>query len=135
MHTRFINFESHDGGILTVAETGRNLPFPVTRVFFIAGVPVGARRGKHCHQKTRQVLVCPSGSCVILLDDGSERKEVVLNSPQQGLFIGPMMWHEMDRFSPDCILLVLADAPYDEGDYIRDYDQFRASLRSNRQGS
>jgi dTDP-4-dehydrorhamnose 3,5-epimerase len=35
-----------------------------------------------------------------------------------------MVWHEMDDFTPDCVLMVLADAPYDEADYIRDHGEF-----------
>jgi hypothetical protein len=30
----------------------------------------------------------------------------------------------MSGFTPGAVLLVLASAPYDERDYIRDYDEF-----------
>jgi len=30
----------------------------------------------------------------------------------------------MYNFSEDCVLMVLADALYDESDYIRNYDEF-----------
>jgi dTDP-4-dehydrorhamnose 3,5-epimerase len=36
----------------------------------------------------------------------------------------------MTDFSPDCVLLVLADAVYDEADYMRDYDDFLATAAS-----
>jgi dTDP-4-dehydrorhamnose 3,5-epimerase len=39
-----------------------------------------------------------------------------------------MVWHEMSDFSADCVLMVVADAPYDEADYIRDYGEFLAAL-------
>jgi dTDP-4-dehydrorhamnose 3,5-epimerase len=41
-----------------------------------------------------------------------------------------MVWHEMHDFSPDCVLLVLADAHYDEADYIRDYTSFMELKRN-----
>ena len=68
----------------------------------------------------------------MLLDDGAERETVTLDDPSRGLILPPMVWHEMADFSPDSVLLVLADAPYDEGDYIRDYDDFLRLARSVR---
>jgi hypothetical protein len=48
----------------------------------------------------------------------------VLDSQAKGLLIGPGLWREMHDFSPDCVLMVFADAEYDEADYIRDREQF-----------
>ena len=62
----------------------------------------------------------------MVLDDGSRRISMCLDDPATGLLIEPMVWHEMSDFSPDCVLLVLADAPYDEADYIRDHADFLA---------
>lgn len=60
-----------------------------------------------------------------LLDNGKERVEVVLDNPHKGLYLEGLIWREMFDFSPDCVLVVLADAHYDEADYIRDYQKFR----------
>jgi hypothetical protein len=67
----------------------------------------------------------------MLLDDGYNRREVLLDRPDRGIYLAPMVWHEMHHFSAGCVLLVLADAPYEEWDYIRNYDEF---LRLARQG-
>ena len=56
--------------------------------------------------------------------------EVRLDDPATGLTLPPMVWHEMKDFSPDCVLMVLADAAYDEADYIRDYGEFLAMARA-----
>ncbi|HAT4066981.1 TPA: WxcM-like domain-containing protein, partial [Citrobacter freundii] len=64
------------------------------------------------------------GSCRFLLDDGTERIEVVLDNPAQGLLIESYIWREMYDFSSDCVLMILANSHYDEKDYIRDYDDF-----------
>lgn len=62
----------------------------------------------------------------MLLDDGRERREMVLDRPDLGLIIGPMVWREMHDFTPDCVMLVLTDDYYNEADYIRSIDEFRS---------
>jgi dTDP-4-dehydrorhamnose 3,5-epimerase-like enzyme len=62
------------------------------------------------------------------LDDGKEKHEITLNNPERGLLLEPMVWHEMYDFSQDCIISILANAPYDEQDYIRDYQSFLAKV-------
>ena len=86
-------------------------------------------RGFHAHRLLEQYAVCLAGSCTFDLDDGRTRDSVVLAGPEQGLYMAPMLWHEMRDFSPDCVLAVLASAPYDEADYIRDHDEFLALTR------
>ena len=36
-----------------------------------------------------------------------------------------MIWREMFDFTPDCVLLVLANKIYDPADYIREYEEFK----------
>jgi hypothetical protein len=67
----------------------------------------------------------------MVLDDGNERVEVRLDRPSLGLSIGPMIWREMRNFSEDCVLMVLASAPYDPVDYISDYKDFVSLVRSS----
>ena len=81
----------------------------------------GVRRGFHAHKELKQVAIAVRGSCAFLLDDGNNKKEVVLNDPAKGLLIESFVWREMYDFSEDCVLMVLADAHYDEADYS-DYD-------------
>ena len=66
----------------------------------------------------------------MVLDDGYQRVPVRLDDPAVGLSLGPMIWHEMSDFSPDCVLMVLADAAYDEADYIRDFGEFLALAKA-----
>ena len=124
---KFIEFEVKGDqlGWLIALEGGRNIPFPIRRAYYIFGTRPGVRRGKHAHRRLRQVLVCVAGACTIALDDAREAEEVRLTGNDRGLVLDPMVWHEMYDFSPDCVLLVLADEWYDEGDYIRDYAAFR----------
>ena len=48
------------------------------------------------------------------LFDGQKEESVVLDSSLKGLLIGPSLWREMHDFSPDCVLVVFADAEYDD---------------------
>ena len=112
-------------GGLAVAEIGGALPFPVRRAYWIFGSKPAASRGFHAHKKLRQLCICMSGSVRFRLFDGRTAESVVLNSPTVGLLIGPGLWREMHEFSPGAVLLVLADAEYDEADYMRNLDEFQ----------
>lgn len=119
-----------DRGSLIALEGGANVPFDIARVYFLFATNLGAERGFHAHRALNQLAVCVHGSCTILVDNGSERRDVRLSRPDEGLRLGSMIWREMRDFSPDCVLMVLADAPYSEADYIRDYDEFLALVGS-----
>jgi dTDP-4-dehydrorhamnose 3,5-epimerase-like enzyme len=121
-------FRGDDRGSLVYLESNQLIPFQVQRVYFIYGTRAGVRRGFHAHKTLQQVLVCVSGSCRVKLDTGKSLEFVDLNSPTKGLFIGGMVWREMFDFSKDCVLLVLADTPYTEKDYIRNYTEFLKSV-------
>jgi dTDP-4-dehydrorhamnose 3,5-epimerase-like enzyme len=127
MLARLINFRrlGDELGWLIALEGERNIPFPIKRTYYIFGTQPGVRRGKHAHRKLRQVLVCIAGACAVSLDDGKRTEEVRLSGNDRGLVLDAMVWHEMHDFSPDCVLLVLADDWYDEADYIRDYRVFK----------
>lgn len=99
-------------------------PFGIKRVYFIYGTKPGTVRGKHAHRACVQLVVPVRGLCVFDLFDGHSRQSVTVCEHNKGLLIGPMIWHEMHSFTPDCVLVVLASLPYDEADYIRDYDEF-----------
>lgn len=118
---RLVDIPTHGDqrGSLSVAELGGALPFVVRRAYWLHGTQPGVSRGFHSHKKLNQLCVCVKGSVRFLLSDGKSRESVTLDRPDRGLLIGPNTWREMHDFSPDCVLLVLADAEYDEGDYVR----------------
>jgi hypothetical protein len=67
-----------------------------------------------------------------VLDDGSERRTVDLRQPHVGLYIPPMVWTELVEFASGTIVVVLASLHYDEPEYIRDYEEFRALSEEQR---
>ncbi|EHJ93082.1 sugar 3,4-ketoisomerase [Vreelandella boliviensis] len=123
---KLIDFPSlgDDRGSLVALEANKAVPFDIKRVYYIFDTKAGVARGFHAHKALKQVAVCVTGSCRMLLDDGKHKEEVWLDSPTKGLVIEDLVWREIHEFTPDCILLVLASEHYDETDYIRDYDDF-----------
>ena len=111
-------------GGLVVAEAQLHIPFEIKRVYWIHGTQAGVERGFHAHKALRQVAVAVAGSCVMVLDDGTNTESLTMDSPTTGVVIEPGVWHYMKNFTPDCVLLVFADAHYDEADYIRAYNGF-----------
>ena len=111
-------------GNLTFAEFPGLLPFIVNRFFIVYDVPNKHVRGEHAHKELHEVLICTRGSCSIVIDNGTNRCEVVLNQPNLGLYIPPMMWTTQYKFTSDAALLVLASDIYKAEDYIRDYDEY-----------
>jgi dTDP-4-dehydrorhamnose 3,5-epimerase-like enzyme len=114
-----------DRGGLVAIEEGE-VPFAIRRVYYIFGTLPGVTRGLHAHHQLNQLIVPVAGQCRMVLDDGTIRGSVMLDDPSRALLLPPMLWHEMTDFSADCVLLVLADAAYDEADYIRDHAEFVA---------
>ena len=119
-------FQQHGDhrGQLVALEEGKEIPFQVKRVYYMYDTGEGVRRGFHAHKCLEQILICVHGSCKILLDNGSEKEIVPLDTPFEGLYVSNDMWREMYDFSSDAVLMVLASELYDEADYIRNYDEF-----------
>lgn len=113
-------------GNLTVAEQWKDVPFEIHRVYWTYDVPGGESRGGHAHRKLEQCVVAMSGSFTVTLDNGHERCTYLLNHPWQGLIIEPGTWRTLDDFSSGAVCLVLASELYEEEDYIREYDDFKA---------
>ncbi|WP_172380550.1 sugar 3,4-ketoisomerase [Vibrio sp. Vb339] len=131
MDVKLVQFQSHgdERGSLVSLEQNENIPFDIKRVYYLFDTKDKVRRGFHAHKKLKQLAVVLKGSCRFLLDDGSEKIELLLDNPAQGLFIESFVWREMYDFSEDCVLMVLADSVYDENDYIRDYDDFLREIK------
>lgn len=115
-------------GSLIALEEGKNIPFQVKRVYYMFDTGEGVRRGYHAHKSLKQVAIAVRGSCRFMLDDGTEKIDIRLDNPNQGLLIESFIWREMYDFSADCVLMVLADNLYDEADYVRDYPTFLAMV-------
>jgi hypothetical protein len=111
-------------GNISIVEGCDHLPFLPKRIFYLYDIPAGEERGAHAHHQCHQFLIAASGSFDVLLDDGTNTKTVSLNRPYYGLHVPPGIWAHELNFSSGAICLVLASHTYDEGDYIRDYNDY-----------
>jgi len=111
-------------GNITIVEGEQNIPFKISRIYYLYDIPGGETRGGHAHKELHQLIIAASGSFEVLLDDGKNKKIVRLNRPNYGLLVVPGIWRELFEFSSGSICLVLASHKYEETDYQRDYDRF-----------
>ncbi|KFF67793.1 dTDP-6-deoxy-3,4-keto-hexulose isomerase [Pectobacterium brasiliense] len=132
MQVKIIQLQTHgdDRGALVALEQGKNIPFEIKRVYYLFKTKEGVRRGFHAHKSLKQIAIAVRGSCRFLLDDGTEKVELLLDNPAQGLLIDSCIWREMYDFTDDCVLMVLADQIYDESDYIREYSKFKSGVNT-----
>ena len=119
-----------DRGGLAFVEGGRDLPFAIARVYYLWGMNSATERGGHAHKCLDQLYIAVSGSFDVHLTDGTTERIVRLATPDQGLYLGHMVWRTLANFSPDAVCLVLASAPYLEADYYRDKAAFLADVEA-----
>ena len=100
------------------------LPFKIKRVYYLFDIPTGAYRGAHAHKEETGFVIALSGSFKIKIDDGINKKEILLHRPNKGLLLPPGIWRELKDFSQGSVCLVINSHEYNEHDYIRDYNQF-----------
>jgi len=112
-------------GNLSVGEFEKEIPFKPERYFTVFGVPSKEVRGEHAHKQCQQFLLCLSGSCNVLVDDGKNREEYILDAPNKGIYLPAMTWGVQYKYSQDSVLLVFASDYYDADDYIRNYSEFK----------
>lgn len=117
-------------GNLTYVEENRHIPFPIKRVYYLYDVPGGAIRGGHAHKALQQFIIAMAGSFDVILSDDKETQRIHLNRSYYGLYIGPLVWRELDNFSSGSVCAVLASDFYEEADYYRDIDEYREYMRS-----
>jgi hypothetical protein len=109
-------------GILTSIESGLDIPFDAKRVFLISDV--SGDRGNHAHRDTNQLLVSIAGSFAIDVSTGGPTMSFEMNDRGRALLLPPMTWVRLYNFSEGAVCLGLADTPYDESEYVRDWEVF-----------
>ena len=120
---RIINFADlgDERGKLVVIEGGLAIPFDIQRVFYIYGSDETVVRGQHANRESEFVLINVSGTSKVRITDGKEEFNVELNKPMLGVYNPKLVWKDMYDFSPDSVLLDLANTHYDGKEYIRNF--------------
>jgi hypothetical protein len=116
-------------GTLSAIEGEPVIPFNPARFFYIYGVGRNAVRGCHALKRTEELIIALAGSFTITVDDGHSKTDFLLNRPDQGIYIPPLVWHELHDFAPGTVCGVLASKPYDSDGYYREYNDFLIAVR------
>ncbi len=123
VHMVPLNSHNDTRGRLIATETTA-LPFEPKRIFLVDSVSSGAARGGHAHRSCHQLLVAVAGEMKVVVDDGRCARVVVMDTPQVGWYLPPMIWSMQFGHTNGAALLVMASHPYDRNDYVSDYAEF-----------
>lgn len=115
-----------DDGTLGIAEASKHFGFDPKRIYFLTDLNKRSFRGAHGHKQLRQFIVCVHGTVTLEIIAREHRVITTLDHYSKGAILRPGCWRALRDFSHDAIVLVLASHEYDEADYLRDFDQFRA---------
>lgn len=112
-------------GNLSFFENRNQIPFEIERAYWLYDVPGGERRGGHAFKEQKEFIIALSGSFDVVLYDGKEEKKFSLNRSYYGLYVPNMYWRSMENFSTNSLAMIVSDKPYNEKDYIRDFELFK----------
>jgi UDP-2-acetamido-3-amino-2,3-dideoxy-glucuronate N-acetyltransferase len=118
-------------GNLTALELPEVVPFHVRRIFLVHHVSNSEVRGEHAHKKCWQLLISTTGTVTVDLSDGEMNETFILESPERGLLIPPLIWGTQRNFSSNAALLVLASEAFDPDDYLHSFQEFKDFRREN----
>ena len=104
-----------------------HLDFECKRIFIVNQVPTGEIRGNHSHYKTKQYIICISGSINVILDNGSD-KEVHPLKKNEAILVPELVWDSQEFLSDDAAILVVCSTEFNLDDYILDYTSFLKAI-------
>lgn len=113
-------------GNLSFFETNNQIPFKIKRVYWIYDVPGGEMRGSHAFKESNEFIISLSGSFDVVLHDGEKEMKYSMNRSYYGLYVPNMLWRRIENFSTNSLALIVSSIKYDETDYIRDFEEFKA---------
>jgi hypothetical protein len=126
MQAKIINLPKIEDprGNLSFIEEENHIPFKILRTYWIYDVPGGQVRGGHAFKEQKELIVALSGSFDVEVNDGKRKQIFSLNRSYYGLYLPAGLWRQMQNFSTNSLAIVLSSTPFNEKDYIHDYDMF-----------
>jgi hypothetical protein len=124
---------NHYSGIKTISDSETaslsslefsSLPFAPKRVYWIQDFTPQAVRGNHSHKELTQIFIMLSGYMTLEIFEGASSTKYEISRSTPPLIVPPGTWRIMSEASSDALLFVIADKPYEELDYIRDWDEY-----------
>lgn len=103
---RILNTSIEMRGQLSGGEFARDIPFTPARYHLIQGLRATEDKNEYAPQKCHQFLVALKGSVLVAASDGDHREQFVLDNPNFGLHLSPMVQSIEYQYSEDAMLLV-----------------------------
>ena len=128
LNIELLNIKDQRGNILVLENS--SLPFTVRRMFII--YHNRGSRGNHAHMIAKQLLICLKGSMTAHLINKNVDTEIHLTEPTTALYVPPKTWLELKNIEENSIIAVLASEIYESEDYIKDFNEFRSIINSQR---
>ena len=107
-----------------------NFPFEVKRTMALYML-LGRQRGGHANHECEQVFSIVSGEVVMKLETSSGREEYHMRQNGRGIYVPALAWRTLMAKTRFACVLIHASTIYDESDYIRDYDEFKATIQQS----
>ena len=126
---RIIDFPriEDDRGALSFAESVNHIPFHIERMFWMYNIPKDKTRGGHSHLEASQVLVPVTGSFMLLIDDGTDKADILMDSASKGILLPPGIWCELRDFAPGTSVMVFTSHPFRMEDYVIDHPEYSSN--------
>ena len=113
-------------GVLTAIEAGRDVPFPILRVFLVHHTTTD--RGGHAHKDTDQVVTAAAGELTLEVTDGHSSQSFKLDDPTRGVYVPRMLFVRLQSFSADAVCLVFASTHYNMKQSYRSWEAYLEAI-------
>jgi dTDP-4-dehydrorhamnose 3,5-epimerase-like enzyme len=113
-------------GVLTPLDFEKELKFLPRRTFILSASEVETIRGEHAHRICVQAIQCIHGAVELSIHDGRNLVTEKLSSVEKILIIPVLHWITLKFLVKNSHVAVYASHPYDEADYLRNFEEFLA---------
>ena len=124
---RLINLVSHSDkrGFLSVLSPIQTaFTSEIKRIYILHHSNPDSERGGHAHPNLWQMIFCTSGSATIEVITPKDSYIYELGGCDKALIIPPGYWRTLYNFTPETVLVVLADKEYEDTVYIRNFKDY-----------
>ena len=108
-------------GSLTFIESQNHVPFEIKQCYWMYDVPEGVTQKGNAFIEQDELIVALYGSFDVVCDNGSEQEVFHLDKSYFGLHVPKMFWRNMENFSTNSVVLVLASIKFNKKYFINGY--------------
>ncbi len=112
-------------GNLSFFENENQVPFIISRVYWIYDIPAGETRDGYACKYRQEFIIALSGSFNVSVSDGVNEKTYILSRPDMGLLIPPMIWRKIENFATNSLALAAVSGENALPEMIDDFDAFK----------